>query len=136
MKNWEKYEEAIKEIGFSFAVLKSSNEVVDCAIGRRFSCNECLFVDEPGYTCEDDRVKWLYSEYKEPVVLTDDERKLCELLGDGWIARDKSGKIFYYNEEPFKNKETELWGTCYEINISVGFPQCKFEFINWKMKTL
>lgn len=61
MKNWEKYEKEIKEIGFSFAVLKHSNEIADCEIDSLFSCEECLFYED-NYSCEKERIKWLYSE--------------------------------------------------------------------------
>ena len=131
MKNWEKYEGEIKKIGLTFAVLKSSGEVVDCTFGFP-SCEECLF-GESNYSCEKDRAKWSYSDYKEPVVLTEDERKLCELFGDGWIARDSNGVLYYYHANPTKGKTMWADGFGYDIvNISSAFPQCKFEFIKWE----
>lgn len=129
MKNWEKYEEEIKELGLNFAVLKHSNKVVDCAIESPPSCEECLFY-AGNYSCDKEKVNWLYSEYKEPVVLTDDERKLCELLEGGWIARDANGNLYYFRTKP--QKGVHVWHVCgVEVILDV-FPQCKFDFIKWE----
>lgn len=46
--------------------------------------------------CDAARLKWLHQEYKEPVVLTDDEKALCKLFGRGWIARDENGNLYWY----------------------------------------
>lgn len=128
MKNWKKYEKEIKEFGLAFAVLKGSNEVVGCSIKNPFGCEECLFYEDN--SCGKGKSKWLYSDYKEPVVLTDDEQKLCELLSEGWIARDENGDVYFYVFKP--RKGVNMWLEGVGTNITGLFPQCKFEFIKWE----
>ena len=130
MKNWEKYEKEIREFGLTFAVLKGSNEVVGCSIKSPFGCEECLFYEDN--SCGKGRSKWLYSDYKEPVVLTEDERKLCELLGKGWIARDRDGIVYHYSGKPIKSERKNKWEGWCVLKISRAFQQCKFDFIKWE----
>lgn len=130
MKNWEKYEKEIREIGVeTVAVAKFTQKPEMCG---KNDCDYCLF----DKACETGdfmaRTNWLYSDYKEPVFLTDDERKLCELLGKGWIARDRDGLVYHYSGKPIKNKKINIWANHHDLNISKVFPQCKFEFIKWK----
>lgn len=131
MKNWEKYEKEISEIGVpNIAVLKNIGEIVGCF---DVDCESCLF--KTPLSCNKEKTKWLYSEYHEPVVLTEDERKLCELLGYGWIARDKKGGLFRYEKKPVKDVVAEMWfdrSYIDALNIEDIFPQCKFEFIKWE----
>ena len=129
MKNWEKYEKEIKRIGVvSVAVSLNTRKPVKCT---ELSCDKCLLRNrgsECGHLALTD---WLYSDYKEPVVLTDDERKLCELLGKGWIARDEDDALYYYQARPKKKEYT--WHDCTRNGkISGLFPQCKFAFIKWE----
>lgn len=85
MKNWEFYEGELRTYGINFAI--EDNQMCSCAF---VSCDRCMFSMSESCPCDATRVKWLYQEYKEPVVLTDDEKALCKLLGRGWIARDKN----------------------------------------------
>lgn len=127
MKNWEFYEEEIKKYGFYFAMV--NNKVSRCSITI---CSQCAFYTECSGN-NNNRIKWLYQEYKEPIVLTDDEKALCKLLGRGWIARDKNGKLYWFENKP-TNKINAEWITSITgtiINIDSVFPQCKFEFIKW-----
>lgn len=128
MKNWQEYENEIMEIGVeTVAVDKSTQKPEMCG---RNGCDNCLF-DE---ACKTDdfmaRTEWLYSEYRKPVVLTDDERKLCELLGEGWIARDSEESLYYFHSKPRKGEC--VWSGYCVMNILDVFPQCKFEFIKWE----
>lgn len=131
MKNWEKYEKELKEIGLrNIAILKNSDKVANCALT---SCNDCSLYNIE-IDCVKNLTKWLYSEYREPVVLTEDERKLCELLGRGWIARDKNGNLYWCSEKPFKDMVGEFWLVNDGDSLGVNdiFPQCKFNFIKWE----
>ena len=129
MKNWEFYEEELKKYGFAFTM--EDNQICSCAF---VSCDRCMFDMGEANSCDVPRMKWLYQEYKEPVVLTDDEKSLCKLLGRGWIARDKNGKLYWFENKPTSkiNAEwiTSIAGTI--INIDSVFLQCKFDFIKWE----
>ena len=95
MKNWEFYEEELKKYGFAFTM--EDNQICSCAF---VSCDRCMFDMGEANSCDVPRMKWLYQEYKEPVVLTDDEKSLCKLLGGGWIARDKNNRLYWYGDKP------------------------------------
>lgn len=128
MKNWEFYEKELRTYGLSFAM--EDNQMCSCAFA---SCDRCMFSMSESCPCDATRVKWLYQEYKEPVVLTDDEKALCKLLGRGWIARDKNGNLWWYENRP-KEKFIDVWptpknSTFIELD---AFPQCKFDFIKWE----
>ena len=61
MKNWEKYEEELREIGVTdFSVV--NGEVKSCALTN---CGECLFNST---TCEDEITDWLYNDVDKIVV--------------------------------------------------------------------
>ncbi len=124
MKNWEFYEEEIKN-NPAFAVV--DGKVVECIPPN---CHKCSIKN---IRCCDERIKFLYQEHKEPVVLTDDEKALCRLLGRGWIARDKNDTLWWYQDNP-PTKQTNdritwcnIGGLCTMIHKL--FPQCKFDFI-------
>ena len=128
MKNWEFYEKELRTYGLSFAM--EDNQMCSCAF---VSCDRCMFSMSETYPCDATRVKWLYQEYKEPVVLTDDEKSLCKLLGGGWIARDKNDYLHWHEHKPYKGDCTWIrtrQSRC--VNIGDIFPQCKFEFIKWE----
>lgn len=111
MKNWEFYEKELRKYKFAFAM--RDNQICCCL---DVACDKCAFDPDITKSCSEAKMKWLYQEHKEPVVLTDDEKSLCKLLGRGWIARDKNGKLYWF----------EI------INIDSVFPQCKFDFIKWE----
>lgn len=129
MKNWEFYEEEIKKYKLAFAM--KDNQMYNCA---STPCEKCIFDMGESCTCDVAKVKWLYQECKETVVLTDDEKALCKLLGRGWIARDdKNNYLYWYDLKP--NKDSLCWllsknSICF--NVTGVFPQCKFDFIKWE----
>ena len=62
MKNWEKYETEIKELGLGAFALDKSGEIVDCAV---IDCDNCRFYRSEG-KCGMVSAKWAYEEYEEP----------------------------------------------------------------------
>lgn len=129
MKNWEFYEEELKKYSLHFAM--TDNKLCSCA---ELPCQECAFYRGEACLCDGARIRFLYQEHKEPVVLTDDEKTLCKLLGRGWIARDKNGDLWWY-ENKVNEKNSSAWvatGTGLNVNMNRFFPQCKFNFIKWK----
>lgn len=132
MKNWEFYEKELRTYGLSFAM--EDNQMCSCAFT---SCDRCMFSMSETYPCDATRVKWLYQEYKEPVVLTDDEKTLCKLFNRGWIARDKDDSLYWYENKPGR-KGDQKWALCdglhndLSLRLNKIFPQCKFDFIKWE----
>lgn len=105
------------------------NQICSCA---SVPCNRCAFNMDESRTCNVAKVKWLYQEHKEPIVLTDDEKALCKLLGRGWIARDEDGILYWYKNKP-KEKGAQIWiFSGLSFRITKIFLQCKFDFIKWE----
>jgi hypothetical protein len=72
--------------------------------GRR-PCFECGMVKERS-NCSLARLKWLLSEYKEPVKLTKFERDILEYALKNtdyrFITRDDEDKLYFYSVKPRK----------------------------------
>lgn len=125
MKNWEFYEEQIKN-NPAFGVV--GGEIVECIPPN---CPKCSIKN---IRCYDERIKFLYQEHKEPVVLTDDEKTLCKLLGRGWIARDANNTLWWYENKPTANNGC-AWCNPKDTLCTMTnkiFPKCKFDFIKWE----
>ena len=59
MKNFEAYEEKIKELNYNFAI--KNDECVRCIN----ICERCEFISNPFGSCPQNKTKWLYKEYIE-----------------------------------------------------------------------
>lgn len=123
MTNFEKYKDEILLLaknnrGFAFHM----NKITDCKLS---GCKNCIFTG----TCIANRIKWLYEEYQEPAPkLTKAEKGFCEVVKDGYIARDKNGDLYLYNNPPYVT-ETDWranYGHCTRL-CSKFFP-----FITWE----
>ena len=123
MTNFEKYKDEILLLaknnrGFAFHM----NKITDCKLS---GCKNCIFTG----ACIANRIKWLYEEYQEPTPkLTKAEKGFCEILDDGYIARDKNGELHLYNNPPYVT-ETDWranYGHCTRL-CSKFFP-----FITWE----
>lgn len=118
MINAEKYKaqllKFVKENHDSLFGLDKNSEPISCAVSR---CNNCQFGFKKnnyieGYSCSAAKIKWLLSEYKEPVKLSKLEYDILNYLlndtGYRYIVRDKyyhEGDIFYLYI--FKNRPRE-----------------------------
>ena len=64
MLNIEYYKDELKELGIinlgSLALVQGQPSICKCGI----MCDECLF-DNHNFSCYDDALNWLFSEYKE-----------------------------------------------------------------------
>lgn len=123
MTNFEKYKDEILLLaknnrGFAFHM----NKITDCKLS---GCKNCIFTG----ACIANRIKWLYEEYQEPAPkLTKAEKGFCEILDDGYIARDKNGELYLYNNPPHVT-ETDWradYGHC--MRLCTKF----FPFITWE----
>lgn len=123
MTNFEKYKDEILILaknnwGFAFRM----NKITACKLS---GCENCIFTG----SCITNRIKWLYEEYQEPAPkLTKAEKGFCEILDDGYIARDKSGNLYIYDNSPSQRKND--WG----INHGYCTKLCSnfFPFITWE----
>lgn len=94
MLNAEKWKKEILDItegGYYFAVSKDRQNIARSCDGLK--CENCIFDEEDDHDCgcNFSRMKWLLSEYKEPVKLTKLEYELLKFWNDKeykYIARD------------------------------------------------
>lgn len=127
MTNFEKYKDEILEISRTqaIAINKRRNAPEKCSYSV---CSECL-LHEGTYCNQRAIFQWLYSEYQEPAPkLTKAEKGFCEILDDGYIARDKNGELYLYNNPPHVT-ETDWradYGHC--MRLCTKF----FPFITWE----
>ena len=141
MINAEKFKKEILENSnavFDFSMSKDKHTIKKC-LGV---CDDCFF-HEAGDHCSNIKVKWLLSEYKEPIKLTKFEHDILKYLlndtGYRYIVRDKyyhEGDIFYLYI--FKNRPREDSGGWhsndpYDRSQFYAFNNL-FKFIKWEDK--
>lgn len=108
MLNAEKYRSQILDIiegGHPFAVGKDKQNIVRSCAG--ISCETCIFNEEEkyGYGCDYLRIRWLLSEYKEPIKLTRLEFEILKWLDKGgykFITRSRSNNLIAHDSTPKK----------------------------------
>lgn len=124
MKNWEKYEEELKDVGLSFAVTRSGIE--RCADVR---CHDCVLGHMGGGNCDIDRLNWLYKDYIAPKPkLTIKERAIVEsIISMAYIARDEDGTLCIYNSKVGKDETS--W---YSEGKAMVIDAELFPFITWE----
>lgn len=132
MLNAEKYKNEILEnsnVVSDFSMSKDKHTIKKC-LGV---CKDCFF-HEAGDHCSNVKVKWLLSEYKEPIKLSKLEYDILKYLSDNtrhmYITRDGNGNIFLYDVEPEKSKSAPWWtgrGMCQMTMFNK-----LFQFVQWK----
>lgn len=131
MLNAEKFRKELLELSnqnIAFAVRKENqNPVVRCDSIKR--CTDCLFGRG---RCSVNSTKWLLSEYKEPVKLTELEHGILEYLLEKrqyrFVVRERSGIIYVYKSKP--KKEADSWGSL-SLNNELGLFNNLFQFVQW-----
>lgn len=124
MTNFEKYKDEILGISRTqaIAINKRRNAPEKCSYSV---CSECL-LHEGTYCNQRAIFQWLYSEYQEPAPkLTKAEKGFCEVIKDGYIARDKNGNLFIYNDLPRRGELVWLGSTWRKLDCSL------YSFITW-----
>lgn len=143
MLNAEKYRDQllkfVEENHDSLFGLDKNSEPISCTVSR---CNNCQFGFKKnnyieGYSCSAAKIKWLLSEYREPVKLTRLEYDILEYLSDNtkhmYIVRDGNGNICLYDAEPKKSGNGDWW-VGREVHGMVMFDKL-FQFIKWEDST-
>ena len=134
MKNFEAYEDKIKELEGNIA-LNKSNELVSC-IG--FRCYDCKFDSSNGKYCSQVMFEWLYEEYKKSKIKIPLATKvILESLNDKyeWIAKDKNGQVWVYGIKPIKDNEVKKWFTSSggaTWGFKDAFKKELFNFLSWE----
>lgn len=135
MINAEKFKKEIRAMTdesttFAFkaddpTVIRKCNEV---------DCHECLFNCGK---CFLERMRWIVSEYKEPIKLTKLEYDILKYISDNtkhmYIVRNKSGDIYLYDLEPKKSISGNWWEGR-GAHVMVMFNKL-FQFVQWEDST-
>ena len=138
MLNAEKWKKEILDIterGYYFAVSKDGQNIVRSCDGLR--CENCIFDegDRCDCGCNYSRMKWMLSEYKEPIKLTKLEYDILKYISDNtkylYITRDRSNRLFLYSMEPTKG-DGYRQGKYY---AGMSAFNKLFQFIKWEDST-
>lgn len=94
-------------------------------------CHECLFNCGK---CFLERMRWIISEYKEPVKVSGLEHELLKFWYESgccyrYIARDSSGNLFLYVRRP--TKKAEVWASIEWHKFISDFNDL-FKFVKWE----
>lgn len=125
---------------FKKEILENSNVVSDFSMSKdKHAIKKCLgvcedcFFHEAGDHCSNIKVKWLLSEYKEPVKLTRFERDILEYALKNtdykFITRDSDSKLYFYITKPRK------YNRCWQYlaqNQRRLLSDNLFPFIKWE----
>ena len=131
MLNAEKYKNEILEksnVVFDFSISKDRHTIEKC-LGV---CDNCIFCNM-GEHCSNVKVKWLLSEYKEPVKLTRFEHDVLKYLLEKtqyrFIARERNDTIYIYKRKPKKGSDAwEIISGMQNLNLFINL----FPFIEWE----
>lgn len=131
MLNAERFKEEIlknSNVVFDFSMSKDKHTIKKC-LG---TCDDCFF-HEAGDHCSNIKVKWLLSEYKEPVKLTKLEHGILEYLLEnrqyGFVVRERDGFIYIYKSNP--KKEADGWKSL-SLGRELGPFNNLFQFVHWE----
>lgn len=146
MLNAEKNKEKILDItegGYYFAVSKDRQNIARNCDG--IECEDCVFGEDDDCGCSFSRMKWLLSEYKEPIKLSRLEYEILKWLEKGgykFIVRSPSDNLIAYNSAP--RKAFSGWVSENDFNELVFENKYKmlwsfnelFKFVKWEDEKL
>lgn len=115
--------------------LDKNSEPISCAVSR---CNNCQFGFKKnnyieGYSCSAAKMKWLLSEYKEPVKLTRLEYLLLKLFYEKdfrYLTRSTGGFLYINKGNNPPKKKDGMWFNC-ESYITFNVIDDLFQFVQW-----
>lgn len=129
MLNAEKFKKEILEnsnVVSDFSMSKDKHAIKKC-LGV---CEDCFFHDL-GDHCSNIKVKWLLSEYKEPVKLSRLEYEILKWAkkeGYKYSARDEDCELCTFQSEP--EKLNIAWDCC-DVYTELPLFKKSFQFIQW-----
>lgn len=128
MLNAERYKNEILEksnVVFDFSISKDRHTIEKC-LGV---CDNCIFCNM-GEHCSNVKVKWLLSEYKEPIKLSKLEYDILKWIKENtqfeYIVRNEIGHLFASSEKP--TKQQYVW-TYRERNHELSIFDKLFKFV-------
>ena len=136
MLNAEKYRAEILGKDFKFGL---SNRICKCCYEE---CATCVFSlennpnDGLSHACTIRKVKWLLSEYREPVKLTRLEYEILTYILKNtecrYITRNKSRSLCVHSYKPVKDMKYGHWtAVCDKVKSCEVFNNL-FPFIKWE----
>lgn len=135
MKNKEKYKKEIFEIACSGKVIAFNEKVGKVTACEETNCGDCLFCE----TCCTNTIKeWSEAEHIEPMKNSNRDRVFLDYISARYkyIARDKNGILYAYENKPYKSRGSEGWNFhTYDERmkartlewLNVDFPMVKWE---------
>lgn len=140
MLNAEKYKnELLKVINENeqdfIAFDVRDNSIKNCTT---MLCKDCKFSKTKAKVlCTQTKLKWLLSEYKQPIKLSKLEYDILKYLSDNtrhmYIVRDRSGDIYLYDLEPEKSRSSNWWEGR-GVHGMAMFNKL-FQFVQWEDST-
>lgn len=134
MLNAEKNKEKILDLtegGYYFAVRKDRQNIARSCDG--LNCEDCIFDEEEDCGCSFSRMKWMLSEYREPVKLSRLEYEILKWAkkeGYKYIARTSSNSVFVHANKP--NKLNYCWVSEDGNDEYLGMFNKFFQFVKWE----
>ena len=130
MLNAERFKEEINKHNNEFGLTDS---IADC---KTLECRNCRFSrlnnsDDEIILCSTRKVKWLLSEYKEPIKLSRLEYEILKWAkkeGYKYITRDEDCELCTFQSEP--EKLNIAWDCC-DVYIELPLFKKLFKFIQW-----
>lgn len=115
MLNAEKNKEKILDLtegGNYFAVGKDRQNIARSCDGLK--CEDCIFDEEEDCGCSFSRMKWMLSEYREPIKLSRLEYEILKHVqkeGFNFITRNNCGNSVIHEIKPIKHDGSIGWCT-------------------------
>ena len=134
MLNAEKYKEEIMnncKCKFGF-----SNRIVKCEFEECPSCSFSNMNNDDSLSCTVRKVKWLLSEYKEPIKVSKLEYDILTYILKNtecrYITRNKSRSLCVHSYKPVKDTQYGQWtAVCDKVKSCEVFNNL-FPFIKWE----
>lgn len=123
--NMEHYRKEIEAVDYDFTLM--NGDICKC---KPSICNKCDF--NTADSCSQEITKWLMSEYKPELIKTlkAREKHFVEFIENGFLTRDKSGYLYWYEGKPIKDN---AWWVGHEYrNIILGNNEDFFPFVKWE----
>lgn len=101
MKNFEYWEKELREI----AEDNGRPSHISLVGGKPIACSkvECRNCDRYTNCTEKGLIKWLYAEHIEQPKINKRTKMFFDAIEKtGWVARDRSGGLYYYAKKPTK----------------------------------
>lgn len=113
MLNAEKNKKVILDLtegGYYFAVRKDGQNIARSCDG--LNCEDCIFDEEEDCGCSFSRMKWMLSEYKEPIKLSKLEYGILKHILNHteyrYIVRSFNN-VYVYTHEPINDLVGGIW---------------------------